>query len=75
METKKTNKDLLLKGIKIMGITLALMFIGPTLLYVGLSNPEKTLYIPILVVASILCVLAIYFAFKGLKTIMDSMFK
>ncbi|MDG5491670.1 DUF6095 family protein [Psychroserpens sp. SPM9] len=75
MDTKRTDKDVLVKGIKTMGLTLILMFLGPTLLYVGLSNPDKPLYIPILIVASILCILAIFFAFKGLKTIMDSMFK
>ncbi|SDS55895.1 hypothetical protein SAMN04515667_2447 [Formosa sp. Hel1_31_208] len=74
-ETKRTDKDVLVKGIKTMGITLVLMFLGPTLFYVGLSNPDKPLYIPILIIASILCILAIYFGFKGLKTIMDSMFK
>ncbi len=75
METKKTNKELLVKGIKIMGFTLILMFLGPTLFYIALNNTEKPLYIPLLITASLLCILAIYFAFKGLKTIMDSMFK
>ncbi|TXE17405.1 hypothetical protein ES692_09000 [Psychroserpens burtonensis] len=75
METKRTNKDVLVKGMKTMGITAILMFLGPTLVYVGLSNPDKPLYIPILIAAAIICILAIYFAFKGLKTIMDSMFK
>ncbi|MFT4612337.1 MAG: drug/metabolite transporter (DMT)-like permease [Psychroserpens sp.] len=74
METKRTNKDILVKGIKTMGITAVFMFLGPTLFYVGLSNPDKPLYIPILIAAGIICILAIYFAFKGLKTIMDSMF-
>lgn len=74
METKKTNKDVLVQGIKTMGITAILMFLGPTLFYVGLSNPNKPLYIPILIAAGIICILAIYFGFKGLKTIMDSMF-
>lgn len=75
METKKTNKELLVKGIKIMGFTLILMFLGPTFFYIALSNTEKPLYIPLLITASLLCILAIYLAFKGLKTIMDSMFK
>ena len=75
METKRTNKEELFKGIKTMGISLVLMFLGPSLIYVAFSNSEKPLYIPILVLAFILCILAIYFAFKGLKTIMDSMFK
>lgn len=74
-ETKRTDRDVLVIGLKTMGIALVLMFLGPSLLYVGFSNPDKPLYIPILIVASILCILAIYFAFKGLKTIMDSMFK
>nr|WP_321224686.1 DUF6095 family protein [uncultured Psychroserpens sp.] len=74
-ETKRTNKNLLIKGIKIMGISLVLMFLGPTFLYIALSNTEKSLYIPILIVALIFCTTAVFLAFKGLKTIIDSMFK
>lgn len=75
METKRTNKEQLVSGIKKMGISLVLMFLGPILMYVAFSNSEKPLYIPILILAFILCFLAVYFAFKGLKVIMDSMFK
>ncbi|MFK7780785.1 DUF6095 family protein [Psychroserpens sp.] len=75
METKKTDKDKLVNGIKTMGISLILMFLGPSLFYVAQNNTEKSLYLPILIIAFIFCILAIYFAFKGLKTIMDSMFK
>ena len=75
METKHTDKELLVKGIKTMGLTLVLMFLGPTLLYIAFSNSDKPLYIPILIGGFIICILAIYFGFKGLKIIMDSMFK
>ncbi|MGB3607742.1 MAG: DUF6095 family protein [Psychroserpens sp.] len=75
METKKTNKDVLVKGIKTMGVTVILMFLGPTLFYIGVTNSEKPLYIPLLIAAIVACILAIYFGFKGLKTIMDSIFK
>lgn len=75
MEDNKTDRDVLTKGLKTMGISLGCMFLGPTLLHIAFSNDEKPLYIPILIVAIIVCVLAVYFAFKGLKTIMDSMFK
>lgn len=75
METKRTDKDILIKGLKIMGFSLVCMFLGPTLIYIAFSNQEKPLYIPILIIAIIICGLAIYFAFKGLKTILDSMFK
>ena len=74
METKRTNKDVLIKGLKKMGLSLLCMFIGPTLIYVAFSNQEKPLYIPILILAILLCILAVYLAFIGLRTIMDSMF-
>ncbi|OBX22754.1 MULTISPECIES: DUF6095 family protein [Bizionia] len=73
-ETKHTDKDVLLKGIKKMGLSLVCMFLGPTLLYIAFSNQEKILYIPLLIVGIVVCGLAIFLAFKGLKTIMDSMF-
>jgi len=75
VETKRTDRDVLAKGLKTMGLSLMCMFLGPTLLYVAFSNPEKPLYIPILIVSILLCILAIFFAFKGIKTILDSMFK
>lgn len=75
METKRTNKALLVKGLKKMGLSLICMFLGPTLLYIGFSNPDKPLYIPILIIAFVVCGLAIFLAFKGLKTIMNSMFE
>lgn len=73
-DEKRTNKPLLIKGIKIMGLSLLCMFIGPTLFYVAQTNNEKPLYIPLLIIAIIICVLAVFFAFKGLHTIMNSMF-
>lgn len=74
METKHTNKELLVQGLKKMAISLVCMFAGPTLFYIATTNKEKPLYIPILIIAFIICGLAIFFAFKGLKVIMDSMF-
>jgi hypothetical protein len=74
METNRTNKDILVKGLKTMGISLVLMFLGPTFIYIAFSNPEKTLYYPLLIVGIIAGLGAIYFAFKGINTIMDSMF-
>lgn len=74
METKHTNKDVLVNGLKKMGISLICMFLGPTLIYVAFSNQEKPLYIPILIVGALVCIIAVFMAFKGIKTIMDSMF-
>lgn len=71
----RTDKKVLAKGIKRMFITLVLMFLGPSLLYVAFSNQEKPLYIPLLIVSLLLCAGAIIMGFLGIKTIMDSMFK
>lgn len=75
MKTKSTDKDILVKGLKKMGISIAFMFLGPTVLYIAFSNQEKILYIPLIVIGVLFCISAIYFAFKGLNTILDSMFK
>lgn len=72
---KKTDRPLLVKGLKIMGLTLLTLFIGPFLLHAGLSNPEKPLFIPLVVGGIGVCITAIYLGFKGIKIIMDSIFK
>lgn len=73
--TSRTDKTILVNGLKKMGLALACMFLGPTFLHLALTNREKPLYIPLLIVGFIICGLALFFAFKGLKTILDSMFK
>lgn len=73
-DTKRTDKELLVKGIKTMLLTAVLMFLGPTLFYIGLSNKEKVLFIPLMIVATVVLILAVFLMYKGLKTIMNSMF-
>lgn len=75
MNENKTDKDLLVKGLQKMGISLLLMFLGPTFIHIAFTNKEKPLYIPLLIIGIMGCITAIYFAFKGLNMIMDSMFK
>ncbi|WP_412561187.1 DUF6095 family protein [Winogradskyella sp. MIT101101] len=74
-ENNRTDKEILTKGIRQMALCLLLMFLGPFMMHIAISNQEKSLYIPILIVAAILCASAIYFLFKGLNTILDSIFK
>jgi len=74
METQRTNKDLLAKGLKKMAIALILMFAGPTLFFITTSNKEKPFYILLLIISFILCSGAIFFAFKGIQIIMNSLF-
>lgn len=71
---KRTNKPLLTKGLKTMGLTLLALFVGPFLLHAGLSNPDKPLHIPLVIVGIGVCGTAIYLGFRGIKIIMDSIF-
>jgi|UniRef100_UPI00404AD966 hypothetical protein len=69
-----TNKDVLAKGIKYLGYTVLLMFLAPIILYQAFKNQENTLFIPVLIVGGLLAIGAIALAFKGVNTIMKSMF-
>ncbi len=75
METKRTNKPLFVKGLKTMGVTLVTIFLGPVLLHIGLANDEKSLYIPLVIVGVLVSGLSIYLGFKGVRIILDSIFK
>lgn len=74
METPRTNKTLLVDGLKTMGITLFLAFLGPLILHAGFSNPDKPMYIPLIITGVLMSGAAIYFGFKGIRIIMDSIF-
>ncbi|WP_310733897.1 DUF6095 family protein [Cellulophaga baltica] len=69
-----TNKDVLVKGIKYLGYTVVLMFSSPILIYQAFKNQQHDLYIPVLVVGFIVGLGALFMAFLGIKTIMDSLF-
>lgn len=73
-EEHKTNKDVLVKGIQNMGICLVLMFLGPTLLYIAFQNQDKPTYYLVLTISIVVCVLAIFFLFRGIQIIMKSIF-
>lgn len=75
METNKTDKTILVKGIKTLIFALLSLFMGPILISIAFNNPEKPLYIPILIVGCLISAFAVFLLFKGIKTIMNSMFK
>lgn len=72
--TKRTNKELLGKGLKIMAGSLICMFAGPTIIHSALKNKEHSLYIPVLILGFIVAAGAIILAFKGMRKIMNSIF-
>ncbi|WP_300565325.1 DUF6095 family protein [Flavobacterium sp.] len=69
-----TNKDLLSKGIKFIAWSLPLYFIGPSVIYNAFINKNNTWHYLVLGIGVIICFFAIYLTFKGLKTILNSMF-
>lgn len=71
----KTDRNVLIKGFKLMGFCLLTMFLGPILLYLSFSNKEESFFIPLLILAIAVCFIAIFLLFKGIKTITDSFFQ
>ncbi|AUS07191.1 DUF6095 family protein [Pseudotamlana carrageenivorans] len=74
-KTKRTDKTVLFKGVKILIFAALSLFMGPILLSFAYSKPESPYYLPLLIVGCAVCAMAVFMVFKGLKTIMDSMFK
>lgn len=75
MQETRTNKKLLFTGIKQLVVSIIFMFAGPSIIYLALSNKEKDLYIVLVIVGFLGCIAAIFFAFKGLSSILESIFQ
>lgn len=74
METKHTNKTLLVSGLKKMALALICMFIGPTLTYISPGMPDELKKYAALILGILLCIAAVYLGFMGIKTILKSLF-
>ncbi|MCL5128357.1 MULTISPECIES: DUF6095 family protein [unclassified Algibacter] len=75
MDNNRTDKVQLFKGVKTMIFAVLTLFMGPIILSMALSQPENSLYIPLLIIGILICAFAVFLIFKGIRTIMDSMFK
>ncbi|WP_046745391.1 DUF6095 family protein [Kordia zhangzhouensis] len=72
--TKKTDKELLSKGLRFMFGSLLCMFAGPTVIHSAFKNQQHPLYMPVLIIGLLIAAAAIFLAFKGIRKIMDSIF-
>ena len=70
----KTNKELLIKGVKYLAYTLVLMFAAPVVLFQAFKNTEHSFYIPVLIVGFILAIAAIVMGFYSIKVLMEGIF-
>lgn len=69
-----TDKDLLVKGMKFIAYTVALMFTAPVVLYQAFKNEAHPWFWPVLISGVILAILAIGLGFYSIKLIMDALF-
>ena len=69
-----TDKDLVIKGIKLLAYTLGLMFLAPIVLYQAFKNTDHSFYIPVLIIGLILAIMAIALGFYSIKVLMDGFF-
>lgn len=69
-----TNKKILFKGIKYLSGALPLLFIGPVVLNSAFKNQNHPLYVYVLILGVLACVLAIFLIFKGINTVIKSLF-
>lgn len=69
-----TDKKILAKGIKFLSGALPLLFIGPVVINSSFKNKENPLYPFVLGLGILICGLAIFLIFKGINTIVKSLF-
>ena len=69
------ESNFLKKGFKNIFLSLFLMFVGPTLLFQSFNNQDHPWFEGVLIFSLIICLCSIFFGVKGLKNIMNSIFK
>ena len=70
----RTNKKILMKGVKYLIYTVGLMFLAPVVLYQAFKNQEHPLFIPVLVLGLILAIAAIAMGFYSIKILIQALF-
>jgi len=74
MSRGHTDKELLVKGIKYLAVMIPLLILTTYLLTLSFLNPENFMFYAALPLGLIGMVVTIYLGFKGIRTIMKSLF-
>lgn len=69
-----TDKNVLVKGIKLLAGALPLLFLGPIIINSAFKNEKHPLYPYVLALGIIVAIAAIYLIYKGINTMVKSMF-
>ncbi len=72
---KHTNKELLGKGLKYLAGAIPLSGIGPVVLYSAFNNQDHPWYYVVLMAGIAVCIGAIFLMFKGILTLVKSLFE
>ncbi len=70
----RTDKEMMIKGIKKLALTVFLMFLAPIVIWQAFKNEGHPFYWPVLVMGLLLAAYAVYMGFKGIQTIVDALF-
>lgn len=74
LNAMRTDKTKLVKGLKFLAITIALMFLAPVVLYEAFKNQDHSFYWPVLIIGLLLAISAISLGFYGIKVLVDAFF-
>ena len=69
-----TDKSILAKGVKYLAGALPLLFLGPVVITSAFKNEKHPLYIYVLVLGILLALAAMFLIFKGINTVLKSLF-
>jgi len=69
-----TNKSILAKGVKYLAGALPLLFLGPLVITSAFKNENHPLYVYVLILGSIIALTAMFLIFKGINTVLKSLF-
>jgi hypothetical protein len=69
------QKKLLDKAIKYLLYALPMMFIGPAVIYNAFQNKDNVWHYLVLAIGITICLFSMFFLFKGVKYITDSLFQ
>ena len=69
------NHDIFKKGLKNILIAFFFMFLGPTMLFQSFKNQNHPWFEIVLSISLVICIIAVLCGVKGLKKIVDSIFK
>lgn len=69
-----TDKNVLVKGIKLLAGALPLLFLGPIIINSAFKNEKHPLYPYVLALGIIVAIAAIYLIYKGINTMVKSLF-